>query len=230
MGSLPPLAVDVDGTLTRPDKSLDPRVIDPLREWAEAAPVVVATGKAFPYPVALCEFLGVPSNVVAENGGAVYAAGDEDVVFTGDREAVEAVRTAYLAAGHDLGWGDVDLVNRWRETEIAVSRESPLAPLESLAAEHGLEIVDSGYAYHVKSPAVDKGTGLRTAAERLGRDPSDFVAVGDSENDAEVFATVGRAYAVANADATAREAADVVTEDGFADGFLEVYHRIRSAD
>ena len=66
---VPPLAVDIDGTLTRPDTSIDPRVINPLRDWDD--PVVVATGKAFPYPVALCAFLGVPANVVAENGGVV---------------------------------------------------------------------------------------------------------------------------------------------------------------
>jgi len=227
MSQLPPLVVDIDGTLTRPDKSLDPRVLDPLREWADDAPVIVATGKALPYPVGLCEFVGIPVNVIAENGGAVYAAGDDHIVFTGDREAASAVADDYAAAGHDLGWGAVDLVNRWRETEIAVSRESPLEPLEEIAAERGLEVVDTGYAYHVKSPDVDKGTGLQRAAGRLGRDPAAFVAVGDSENDAEAFALVGRAYAVANADPTARVAADVVTDDAYADGFLEAVERVR---
>ena len=59
-GLHPPLAVDVDGTLTRPDTSVDPRVVDALRPYVEAAPVVVATGKAFPYSVAPCEFVGFP--------------------------------------------------------------------------------------------------------------------------------------------------------------------------
>jgi len=70
MAEDPPLAVDIDGTLTREDRSVDSRVLDVLREWD--APVVVATGKALPYPVALCQFVGVEECVVAENGGVAY--------------------------------------------------------------------------------------------------------------------------------------------------------------
>lgn len=222
-----PLAVDIDGTLTRPDKSLDPRVIDPLRAWAAEAPVVIATGKAFPYPVALCEFVGIPISVVAENGGVVCVETEDVLVYEGDRTAAQAVAEAYVEAGNDLGWGAVDLVNRWRETEVAVSRESPRDPLEELAAEHGLEVVDTGYAYHVKTPAMDKATGLVTAANRLGYDPPEFVAIGDSENDAELFGLVGRALAVDNADETAKAAADAVMDMGYADGFLEAVERLQ---
>ena len=223
---VPPLAVDIDGTLTRPDKSVDPRVFDTLRAWE--APVVVATGKSFPYPVGLCEFLGIPENVVAENGGAVYVEDADEVAYNGDRAAAEAVAADYRGAGHDLGWGAVDTVNRWRETELAVSRERPLEPLETAADAHGLEVVDTGYAYHVKSPDVDKGTGLATAARLLERPPESFVAVGDSENDAAAFALAGRSIAVANADDTALAAADEVTEAAFADGFLEALERVRA--
>ena len=223
---VPPLAVDVDGTLTRPDDSIDPRVFDALRGWD--APVVVATGKSFPYPVGLCQFLGVPINVVAENGGAVFVESADEVVYNGDPEGAEAVRAAYLDAGHELGWGAVDPVNRWRETELAVARDQPLETLVSIADDHGMVVVDTGYAYHVKAPNVDKGRGLETAAAALGDDPGAFVAVGDSENDAELFERVGRAFAVENADGVAKGAADVVTDAPFADGFLEALDRVRN--
>jgi hydroxymethylpyrimidine pyrophosphatase-like HAD family hydrolase len=75
---------------------------------------------------------------------------------------------------------------------------------------------------------VDKGTGLQTAADRLGRDPSSFVAVGDSENDAEAFELVGTGIAVANADPTAKAAADRVTDGSYADGFLEAVEAVRN--
>ncbi len=222
---VPPLAADIDGTLTRPDKSIDPRVFDPLRAWE--APVVIATGKSFPYPVGLCEFLGIPLNVIAENGGCVYVEDADEVVYNGDPDGARAVAEAYRDAGHDLGWGAVDPVNRWRETELAVARDRPLEPLERIAAEHDMHVVDTGYAYHVKARDVDKATGLASAADLLDRDPTEFVAVGDSENDAEVFDVVGRSYAVANADDTARAAAAAVTDGSFADGFLEALDRIR---
>jgi phosphoglycolate phosphatase (TIGR01487 family) len=219
-----PLAADIDGTLTRSDKSIDPRVFDAIRAWE--APVVIATGKSFPYPVGLCEFLGVPLNVIAENGGAVYIEDADEVVYNGDPEGTRAVATDYIEAGHSLGWGEADMVNRWRETEVAIARDQPLEPLERIAADHGMDVVDTGYAYHVKAPEVDKATGLKTAARLLDRYPEEFAAVGDSENDAEMFGVTGRSFAVANADETAKAAADETTEASFADGFLEALEQL----
>lgn len=219
----PPIAVDVDGTMTRSDRSLDPRVLEPLRSWL--SPVVIATGKALPYPVGLCEFIGLPITVIAENGGVVAVA--DELVTLGDRTGPQAVADAYVAAGHDLGWGPADFPNRWRETEVAVNRGSPLAPLEALASEHGLEVVDSGYAYHVKSPDVDKGRGLRIVADHLDIAPSAFVAVGDSVNDADAFRTAGTGIAVGNADEAALAAADRVTEATYSEGLLEALSIVR---
>ena len=120
-------------------------------------------------------------------------------------------------------------MNRWRETELAVARDRPLAPLERVAADHGMQVVDTGYAYHVTATDVDKASGLRSAACILDRSPGEFVAVGDSENDAAMFDAVGRSYAVANADDAARAAADEVSDAPFADGFLEAVEHVRSA-
>jgi hypothetical protein len=222
----PPLAVDIDGTLTDDRRAVDPRVFPVLQSWP--APVVVATGKAMPYPVALCEFLGIEPHVIAENGGVALAGRSGPLEIVGDREAADAVAREYREQGHDLGWGAADLVNRWRETELAVSRDSPLDPLEAVARDHGLVVVDTGFAYHVKSPDVDKASGLRAVADALGLAPDDFLAVGDSENDAPTFEVAGHAVAVANADDAAKRAADRVTSAGFADGFLEAVETLDS--
>lgn len=222
--SLPPLALDVDGTMTRPDggRGLDPRIFDRLREWP--APVVVATGKAFPYPIGLCGFVGIPENVIAETGGVTHAAGE--VRINGDGAAARAVAQEYVEAGYDLGWDGTDLVNRWRETEIAVAIDQPLEPLEAIAARHGQEVVDTGYAYHVKDPAISKGVGLETVAESLDLAPEAFVAVGDSANDVSTFEVAGLSFAVANADEAARVAADEVIDGAHADGLLEALDRL----
>ena len=212
-----PLVVDIDGTMSRADRSIEGRVLDALHEWP--APVVVATGKAFPYPVALCDYVGIDTNVIAENGGVVYAAGSID--RHGDLDAARRVETELRERGYDLGWDETDLINRWRETELAVRRHVPRDVLESIAADHGLEVVDSGFAFHVKSPDVSKGLALETVAGLLDRRPADFVAIGDSENDVSTFAVAGVSYAVANADGAAREAADYVAEGAYADGLLE---------
>jgi len=224
--TLPPLAVDIDGTLTDESRAVDPRVFPVLRAWP--SPTVVATGKAMPFPVALCEFVGTEPIVVAENGGVVVVGPTDTVVFEGDPDAAAAVIEAYREAGHDTGWGGANLANRWRETELVVSLEAPLAPLEALAAEHGLTVVDTGFAHHVKSTDADKGRGLGTVAGELGRAPEEFVAVGDSPNDVPAFEVAGVGIAVDNATTDARATADHVTSDRYADGFLEAVEWIVS--
>jgi len=224
MAEDPPLAVDIDGTLSREDRSIDSRVMGVLREWE--APVVVATGKALPYPIALCQFVGVEECVVAENGGVAYV--DDELVYFGDRRAADQVAAEFEDAGHDLGWGDADLTNRWRETELAVRRDRPLDVLSEIAERHGLHVVDTGFAYHVKSDGMSKGDALPAVAERLGVDVAEFGAVGDSANDVELFETVGESYAVGNADEHAKDAAGEVLSETYGDGFLAAVERIRS--
>lgn len=219
----PPLVLDIDGTLTTPTGGLDPRAFEAVPAWD--APVVLATGKAFPYPVALCHFLAVPERVVAENGGVVYA--DDEVTVTADGDRVREAARAFVDRGGDLGWGAADTVNRWRETEVAVNLDADESLLRAVAEEFDLDVVDTGYAYHLKTPGVEKGKGLRSVAETLGLDPESFVAVGDSENDVSTFAVAGPAYAVNNADDAAKEAADHVTDRGYFDGAIEVLTSVK---
>ncbi|MBB6645463.1 phosphoglycolate phosphatase [Halobellus ruber] len=214
----PPLVLDIDGTLTDGSGRLDPRIFEYLPEWE--APLVLATGKAFPYPVTLCHFLQIDETVIAENGGVVLA--DGEVSYQGDPErAAEAVAT-FEERGGDLEWSGFDSINNWRETEIAASVSADLGLLRSVAAEYDLEVFDTGYAYHLKTPGVEKGVGLRAVADTLDLDPAEFVAVGDSINDASMFEVAGRSFAVANADDAAREAADAVVEGSYFDGTASV--------
>jgi phosphoglycolate phosphatase (TIGR01487 family) len=214
----PPLAVDIDGTLTDDRRTVDPRVLPVLQDWP--APTVIATGKAFPYPVALCEFLGLDQLVIAENGGVALAGREGPLHVEGEPATARAVAEGLADRGYGLGWGEADLVNRWRETELAVNRDVPKGVLEGLADEHGLVVIDTGFAYHVTSPDVSKGLALVTLADSLDLRPEAFAAVGDSENDVSLFEAAGRSVAVANADAAAKASADHVTDAGHADGFL----------
>ncbi|GAB3693381.1 HAD family hydrolase [Halorubrum pallidum] len=222
---VPPLALDIDGTLTTASGRIDPRVFELLPDWD--APVVFATGKAFPYPVALAHFLGRPETVIAENGGVAHV--DGETTLLGDPTAPRAVVEAFEAHGGEVGWGDGDTVNRWRETEVALSLDADETLLREVAADADgrVEVVDTGYAYHVKSTAVSKGQALERVAEALGVAAADFVAVGDSENDASTFAVAGESYAVANADATARDAADTVLGESYMDGTAGLLRTLR---
>ncbi|KAB1194248.1 phosphoglycolate phosphatase [Haloferax sp. MBLA0076] len=222
---IPPLVLDIDGTLTDAQGRLDPRVFEVLPSWD--APVVLATGKAFPYPVSLCHYLGLPQTVIAENGGVVLV--DGEVTFAGDREAAQAVADEFVSRGGTLGWDAADTVNRWRETEIAVSLDADEALLREVAAAFDLEVIDTGFAYHVKSRGIEKGIGLEHVCETMDYDPADFVAIGDSENDASTFRVVGQSYAVANADEVAKDAADEVLEQSYMDGTFSVLESLQNS-
>lgn len=221
---VPPLALDIDGTLTTPEHSIDPRVFSVLATWE--APVVLATGKAFPYPVALCHFVGIPERVIAENGGVALA--EERVHYAGDPECVDEAIEAFRDRGGDLGWGEADTVNRWRETEVATNRTADEALLREVAAEFDLEFVDTQYAYHLKSRGVSKGKALELVAAELGRPPEAFVAIGDSENDVSLFETVDESYAVANAVDAAKSAASHVLSESYVDGTLAALEGVRA--
>lgn len=220
---VPPLALDIDGTLTTPTGRLDPRVFELLPEWG--APVVLATGKAFPYPIALAHFLGLPERIVAENGGIVHA--DGETILSGDREAAWAALEAYRERGGDLEWGPESTVNRWRETEVALSLSADERLLREIAGEFGLVVVDTGFAYHIKSPEPNKGDGLAEIADRIDVPVSSFVAIGDSENDVSTFERVETSYAVANADDAACNAADTVLDEGYMDGTAAVLRKLQ---
>jgi hypothetical protein len=219
----PPLALDIDGTLTTPTDRIDPRAFEVLPEWD--APVVLATGKAFPYPVALAHYLGLEETVIAENGGVVLV--DDEVRLQGDPERARDAYEAFVDRGGVPGVSRTDTLNRWRETELGLSLETAdEALLREVAASFDLEVVDTGFLYHLKTPGVEKGDGLRVVADALGLDVEAFVAVGDSVNDVSTFEAAGRSFAVANADDAAREAADAVLEAGHMDGTLEALERV----
>ncbi|KAA9396069.1 phosphoglycolate phosphatase [Haloarcula sp. CBA1130] len=220
---VPPVAIDIDGTMTTPDGGIDPQLFQALQDWPE--PVVVATGKAFPYPVALCEFLGLPTRVVAENGGV--ACTEDSLAILGNGEAARNAVSEFESEGHDIQRGENDLHNRWRETEVSVATSVAFSTLSEFAEKHGQTVVDTGYSYHVKSPELSKADGLAYVAEELGRKPDDFVAVGDSENDTEMFRACKHSFAVSNADAAAEAAADEVTDASFAAGTTEALETLR---
>ncbi|MFD1640834.1 phosphoglycolate phosphatase [Halohasta litorea] len=212
-----PVAIDIDGTMTQPDGGIDPKLFDILHDWPE--PVVIATGKAFPYPVALCEFIGIPTQVVAENGGV--ACTDDSVAILGDGKAARNAVYSFESAGYDIQRGDNDLHNRWRETEVSVATTVDVSVLSEFAEAHGQTVVDTGYSYHVKSPSISKAGGLAYVAEELGLETTDFVAIGDSENDSEMFDVCKYSFSVANCDASAEAAADEVTDSPFSAGTIE---------
>jgi len=221
----PPIAVDIDGTLTDDTGRLGPPVIDALAEWP--APVIIATGKALPYAVALCYFCQIDETVIAENGGISLVAGERRVHTEG--EVTAAATAALREIDPTLGWETgYDTINAWRETEVAVGLQMQRSAVDAVAAEFDLRVLDTGFAYHLTSREVSKGTALEHVTEALGLVPDEVVAIGDSENDVSMFERVGESFALANADARAQAAATHVVEEAHHAGVVGVLELLRT--
>ncbi len=73
---------------------------------------------------------------------------------------------------------------------------------------------------------VDKGLGLRTLTESLGRDIADTIAVGDERNDISMIEDAGLGCAMANAHPETKAVADYITEnDCEHSGVAEVFEK-----
>src|SRR4030067_3028079 len=79
-----------------------------------------------------------------------------------------------------------------RITEIGLRRNfDTKEAMNLLGKDAPVDIVDTGFAIHIKSKKINKGTGLKRMAKMMGLDVRDFVAIGDSPNDIEMIKAAG---------------------------------------
>ncbi len=74
------------------------------------------------------------------------------------------------------------------------------------------------YFIEILPKGIDKGPSLLSLGERLGVKPSEIMAFGDSNNDAQMLRLAGIGVAMSNADESLKQIADYVTLDNNSDG------------
>ncbi|KCZ70637.1 sucrose-phosphate phosphatase-like hydrolase, Archaeal [Candidatus Methanoperedens nitroreducens] len=215
------LVVDVDGTITLGDRSLDCRAVRALRSLS--VPVVIATGNVLCSARTISKLVGTGGIVIAENGGVVECNKVEhNTAYM--KECEDAFNFLNEHSGFDLE--KLDPENR--RTEICLRRNFDVEKAMQLLREHpGVEIVDTGFAVHIKSKMINKGTGLKRIAELMGLDAQDFVAIGDSHNDVEMLEVSGFGVAVGNAHHELKGIADMVTKGEHGAGVAEAIKYIK---
>jgi hypothetical protein len=133
---------------------------------------------------------------------------------------IDACERAFDALTKHLDTHIQKLDSEYRKTEIALRRNFDAADARQIVG-NDIDVVDSGYAIHLKSKDVDKGAGLFRIAGLMGIDASDFAAIGDSENDIQMLAAAGFGVAVGNAHPALATAADLVTAGEYGAGVVE---------
>ncbi len=91
----------------------------------------------------------------------------------------------------------------------------------------GSECCTSDASYlEFMAEGVNKGAGLRAAAEALGLKSSEVMAVGDGHNDLPMLRWAGYSVAMGNASAEVKSAADFVTESCDNDGLALILKKL----
>jgi hydroxymethylpyrimidine pyrophosphatase-like HAD family hydrolase len=195
------LALDYDGTLASHDHLSNPIVAALERARRAGLQLILVTGRTFFELTRVCHRLDLFDVIVAENGAVLHYPADDAIRDEGpapparliaalDRHAIPfQVGRVIVATGHSY--------------EAQVRR---------LIAEVGvdLELVRNRAALMLLPRGVSKGSGVRHALQRLGISFHDVLAIGDAENDLEMFATCGFSACPGNAVAEVAQVADWV--------------------
>lgn len=214
------LVLDIDGTITDDERGVDCNVIEVIRGLD--IPIILATGNMVCFASTTARLIGTSGIVIAENGGVVKTSFDGKEYVLGDivrcRRAFDLLKTHFKLEKLD---------SEYRKTEIAVRRNFNLDMARDIldGANLGVNIVDSGFAVHIKDKRIDKGTGLKKIVELLGWSTEDAIAIGDSENDVEILQIAGLGIAVGNADQKLKTVADFVMEGKYGAGVIEAVER-----
>lgn len=211
------LVVDIDGTLSDRNRVLCPAAVEALRKLK--APVVLATGNTHCFTRTVSVLLGTPRIFIAENGGVVSHSEEEMEVLADLKlceDAFEKLAKVFPLQRFNSA--------RYRFTDIALQRNFDVSAATAYAEKLGLavDIIDTTYAVHIKDKKVDKGTGLRCVAERMGIDLKDFAAIGDSDSDRAMFKLAGFRASVGNASPELEAVSDYVAKKSYGNGFAEI--------
>lgn len=215
------IALDYDGTIAH-DGIVPPHVIDGLRRLkASGRKLLLVTGRELEELLGILPEIGIFDRVVAENGALLYRPDSGERKELGEpppKEFVAALRASGipLAVGHTI---------------VATIRPHETVVLETIA-NLGLEqqVIFNKGAVMVLPPGCNKASGLKCALAELRLSPRNVVAAGDGENDHALLDMAEYSVATANAIATLKEAADLVTRETHGDGVMEVIAGLIESD
>ena len=210
------IVADIDGTITCEKRELHLEAVKKIRSLK--LPIVLATGNTLCYARTASILIGLDGAVIAENGGAITIRFDLQGTF---EETLEECEKAYSFLSRHFKLTKLDPL--YRKSEVALRRDFDLEKARALLKTQpfDVEMIDTKYAIHIKSTKINKGVGLQKLAGMMGLKPEDFVAIGDSANDVEMFEVSGFGIAVANGDEIIKKTADYVTKASFGDGAIE---------
>jgi hypothetical protein len=216
------LLTDVDGTITDHTRRIHTGAVEMIRALVDQGiGVVLASGNTACFMDALCRTTGTDGSFIAENGGVYRASYTSTLHITGD-QTICRVALAEVQAYYREKNVEIELYSpTYRFADLAFARTVPVEEVKQVLSRHRVQVIDTGYAIHLQSEGITKGTALAALAPELGLSPMDFLAIGDGVNDVQMLKTVGIGVTVANAHPDTKASAHDVMEKEYGEGFVE---------
>jgi hypothetical protein len=223
------LLTDIDGTITDSSRRINTGAIEVIRSLVdEGVDVVLASGNTSCFMDALCKMIGTRGTFIAENGGVFRVGFTGTLHIKGDqavcRKALDLVQAYYRDRGKEL----VLFSPTYRFADLAFARTVSHDEVQKILMNYPVQVIDTGYAIHLQSPGIDKGTALEALAQEMDLAPEDFLAIGDSVNDIQMLRKAGIGVTVANGHPDTKAVAEFVAEKEYGDGFVEAITRYSS--
>ena len=215
-------AIDIDGTITLNGMgTINLEALSRLRSLKnEGHNVVPVTGRSSVEGYILSIFGGLTHMAVGENGGCItYGDKIQHKLLGNKGECIHALAT--IQSSIDIEIKEKSVLPRM--TEVVLERTFEIDKAQKIIDMENLNVVltDSGYAYHINSKGVNKGSGFLEAIKILDVDLNDVIAIGDSETDIPLFKIVGNSIAVSNSNENLKKIAKIVTTKKSGEGVLE---------
>ena len=221
------IATDIDGTITCGDRRLSVEALKAAHMISGKLPIILVTGNTLCFSRTISKILGTRSPIIAENGGIFLPSYDaEPSVMTSH---MNELRSALSLLLKNLPIQVFD--SRERLTDVSFAKtvsEDEILPY--LLNYPNIHLVDAEFAYHLTDRSICKGDALEMAARQMGKTAGDFAAIGDSDNDIDLFKSAGFSFAVANASDSVKREADVVLQNKYGDGFAEAVNYLLKND
>jgi len=215
-------AVDIDGTITLNGKgSIHLEALARLRSLKdEGHNVILVTGRSSVEGYLLSIFGGLTHMAVGENGGCITFGDKIQHKLLGNKgECIHALATIQTKLDGEIKEKPVFP----RMTEVVLERTFDIEKARKIINDENLNVVltDSGYAFHINSKGVDKGSGFLEALKMLDADLNDAIVIGDSDTDIPLFKIVKNSIAVTNSTENLKKIAKIVTTKKSGEGVLE---------
>ena len=215
-------AVDIDGTITLIGMgTIHLGALSKLRALKEEGHFIIpVTGRSSVEGYLLSIFGGLTHMAVGENGGCITFGDKIQHKLLGNKgECIHALATIQTKLDGEIKEKPVFP----RMTEVVLERTFDIEKARKKINDENLNVVltDSGYAFHINSKGVDKGSGFLEALKILDADLNDAIVIGDSDTDIPLFKIVKNSIAVTNSTENLKKVAKIVTTKKSGEGVLE---------